>query len=144
MTESLEWMSVVFLAIWTVWGVVTLVGVYLLWKQIKRTLDRLTERLEPSLKRLDEITRKLNETVDHVSERARSVADKAETTAETAREAVEHVASQARAVAEDLSSKTRSTASLFRDTISSPLISLASLWAGIKKGLEIWGRRGHG
>jgi uncharacterized protein YoxC len=141
MTASLEWMSLIFLAIWTIWGVVTLAGIYLIWKQIKRTLDRITGRLEPSLQRLDEITRKLNETVDYVSERARGMADKAETTAETARETVEQVARQARVVAEDLSSKTRSTASLFRDTISTPLISLASLWLAIKKGLEVWGAR---
>jgi predicted PurR-regulated permease PerM len=139
MSESLQWMAFIFMAVCTIWGVVALVGAYVAWRQMKRAIDRLTGRLEPSLKRLEEITGKLNETVGYVSERARGIADKAEFTAETAREAVEHVGSQARAIADDLSSKTRSTASLLRDTIASPVISLASLWAGIKRGLEVWG-----
>ncbi|MDO8684620.1 MAG: hypothetical protein Q7N50_14230 [Armatimonadota bacterium] len=83
------------------------------------------------------VNRLLN-AVDPAMKRAEAALEKVNGIAETVRTRTEEIAHTVEDTVEDVSGKVKSTTSMLEDAVRPPLVNVASVLAGVSKGLQVW------
>ncbi len=89
--------------------------------KMQQQVTKLTDKLEP-------VIVKASATLDTVQRVTANVGEKADT-----------ILTRGEALTESLSVKVENTADVVQETVTTPLINLSSLLAGLSKGFSVWG-----
>lgn len=104
----------------TVGTLVLTVPLIMLALSARKSLATITNKTQPLISQVEETVKTANGIAHTVKVRAEGIMDKAETTVDS------------------VSKKVRTTSNIVQQTISPPIISVASLITGISKGLEFF------
>ncbi len=89
--------------------------------KMQQQVTKLTNKLEP-------VIAKVSTTLDTVQRITTNVGEKADV-----------ILTRGEALTENLSHKVENTADVVQETVTTPLINLSSLLAGISRGFSVWG-----
>lgn len=89
--------------------------------KMQQQVTKLTDKLEP-------VIGKVSTTLDTVQRITTNVGEKADT-----------ILTRGEELTENLSHKVENTADVVQETVTTPLINLSSLLAGISRGFSVWG-----
>ncbi|MDH7569350.1 MAG: DUF948 domain-containing protein [Armatimonadota bacterium] len=103
---------------------VSVIGAY-------RQLRGLAEKAQPLMKEAEEVLAAAKQTVATVGDRAEKVSGEVVAKAQ-------HIADLSERVAERVAQRVDTTSAIVQEAVCSPAIHLASLRAGVGKGLEVW------
>lgn len=92
-------------------------------------VKKLEGLLEKVVAKIDPVIVKTSATLDSVQRVTANVGEKAD-----------QILTRGEALTEDLSRKVESTATVVEETVTTPLINLSSLIAGVTKGVSVWGK----
>jgi uncharacterized protein YoxC len=93
---------------------------------IRKSINKLIEQANPAIKRVETTLTAVGDIAESVRARTDEIGHTVEDTLE------------------DVSRKVRSTTSVLEESVRPPLVSMASVLAGLSKGLEVWSERKKG
>ncbi len=120
LTDAASWVLVVFGAIFSLTTVALLGILAFALTKVQQQLTKLTDKVDP-------VIAKASDTLDTVNRVTSNVGEKADT-----------ILTRGEALTENVSQNVERTASVVQTTVTTPLINLSSLLAGVTKGFSVW------
>jgi hypothetical protein len=93
---------------------------------IRKSINRLIEAANPAIKKAEATLTAVEDIADSVRSRTYEIGQTVEDTVD------------------DVSRKVKSTTSVLEDSVRPPLVNMASVLAGLSKGLQVWSERKKG
>ncbi len=120
LNDAASWVLVVFGAIFALTTVGLLGALAFALSKLQQQITKLTDKVDP-------VIAKASSTLDSVQRVTVMVGDKAD-----------QILTRGEALTEDVSQKVENTASVVQNAVTTPLINLSSLIAGVSRGFSTW------
>lgn len=120
LNDAASWVLVVFGALFALTTVVLLGILAFALTKVQQQLTKLTDKVDP-------VIVKASDTLDTVQRVTANVGEKADT-----------ILSRGETLTENVSHNVERTATVVQTTVTTPLINLSSLLAGLGKGVSVW------